>query len=80
MAGSDSIHDQTTYLEKEDLEKLKNWSNVESYPILQFLGDAVFIPSGAPHQVIKIFILFESFFIFIDFLLGEKFTFMYKNC
>ena len=51
-AGSDSIHDQTSYLEKEDLEKLRDWSKVESYPILQFLGDAVFIPSGAPHQVI----------------------------
>ncbi|UJR20979.1 hypothetical protein I4U23_024085 [Adineta vaga] len=49
--GSDSIHDQTAYLEKEDLEKLREWSKVESYPILQFLGDAVFIPSGAPHQV-----------------------------
>ncbi|CAF2410229.1 unnamed protein product [Rotaria sp. Silwood2] len=50
-AGSDSIHDQTAYLEKEDLERLRDWSKVESYPILQFLGDAVFIPSGAPHQV-----------------------------
>ncbi|CAF2649276.1 unnamed protein product [Rotaria sp. Silwood2] len=50
-AGSDSIHDQTAYLEREDLEKLKDCSNVEAYPILQFLGDAVFIPSGAPHQV-----------------------------
>ncbi|CAF1340535.1 unnamed protein product [Adineta steineri] len=50
-AGTDSIHDQTAYLEKEDLEKLRDWSKVESYPILQFLGDAVFIPSGAPHQV-----------------------------
>ncbi|CAF1023231.1 unnamed protein product [Adineta ricciae] len=49
--GSDTIHDQTAYLEKEDLEKLREWSKVESYPVLQFLGDAVFIPSGAPHQV-----------------------------
>jgi len=49
--GSDTIHDQTAYLEKEDLEKLREWSQVEAYPILQFEGDAVFIPSGAPHQV-----------------------------
>jgi hypothetical protein len=55
-AGSDSIHDQTAYLEKDDLDKLRDWSNVESYPILQFLGDAVFIPSGSPHQVINIII------------------------
>lgn len=33
------------------MENLKESSNVESYPILQFLGDAIFIPSGAPHQV-----------------------------
>ncbi|CAF3492184.1 unnamed protein product [Rotaria socialis] len=50
-AGSDTIHDQTAYLEKEDLDKLRDWSKVESYPMLQFLGDAIFIPSGAPHQV-----------------------------
>ncbi|CAF1270697.1 unnamed protein product [Adineta steineri] len=50
-SGSDEIHDQTAYLEKEDLENLKCWNQVEAYPILQFLGDAVFIPSGAPHQV-----------------------------
>ncbi|CAF4884109.1 unnamed protein product [Rotaria magnacalcarata] len=49
--GSDFIHDQTTYLEQEDLEKLRDLSNVDAYPILQFFGDAVFIPSGAPHQV-----------------------------
>ena len=49
--GSDPIHDQTAYLEQDDLEKLRQRSQVESYAILQFLGDAVFIPSGAPHQV-----------------------------
>lgn len=41
------------YLEKEDLENLKRWNQIEAYPILQFLGDAVFIPSGAPHQVMN---------------------------
>ena len=51
MAGSDFIHDQITYLEQEDLDELKSLYNVDCYPILQFLGDAVFIPSGAPHQV-----------------------------
>ncbi|CAF3441956.1 unnamed protein product [Rotaria socialis] len=51
ISGSDSIHDQTAYLEQEDLEKLRDLSNVEAYPVLQFFGDAVFIPSGAPHQV-----------------------------
>lgn len=51
IAGTDSIHDQTAYLEQEDLIQLKQQNNVESYAILQFEGDAIFIPSGAPHQV-----------------------------
>ncbi len=74
-AGTDSIHDQTAYLEKEDLEKLRDWSKVESYPILQFLGDAVFIPSGAPHQVRQASCQFDLIGGFL--FLGEKFAFMY---
>jgi len=38
-------------LEQDDLIQLKQQNNVESYAILQFQGDAIFIPSGAPHQV-----------------------------
>ncbi|CAF0777423.1 unnamed protein product [Didymodactylos carnosus] len=48
--GTDPIHDQQTYLEKKHLEELEKYG-VYSYPIVQYLGDAVFIPSGAPHQV-----------------------------
>lgn len=73
-AGFDAIHDQTAYLEKEDLDNLKEMSHVESYPILQFLGDAIFIPSGAPHQVKE---QIMSLLLFYENLLGEKFTFMH---
>nr|QDF21461.1 lysine-specific demethylase 3A [Brachionus koreanus] len=49
--GNDPIHDQTNYLNKKMIEDLKSEYNVEVFTIVQFLGDAIFIPSGAPHQV-----------------------------
>ena len=33
------------------LKRLKDEYDVVGWPIAQFLGDAVFIPAGAPHQV-----------------------------
>lgn len=48
---NDPIHDQTSYIDKKMLEELKSEYNVEVFTIVQFLGDAIFIPSGAPHQV-----------------------------
>lgn len=47
----DPIHDQSWYLDGELRERLYNEYGVEGYPIAQCLGDAVFIPAGAPHQV-----------------------------
>lgn len=47
----DAIHDQTWYLDSKLRERLYNEYGVEGYPIAQCLGDAVFIPAGAPHQV-----------------------------
>jgi len=47
----DPIHDQTNYINIEMLEILKKEFNVEPFVIIQYLGDAVFIPAGAPHQV-----------------------------
>ena len=51
LSENDPIHDQTNYLDNEALKLLKKEYDVEVYTIVQFLGDAVFIPSGAPHQV-----------------------------
>jgi lysine-specific demethylase 3 len=33
------------------LKRLKSDCDVEPFVIIQYLGDAVFIPAGAPHQV-----------------------------
>ncbi|XP_037948514.1 lysine-specific demethylase 3A-like [Teleopsis dalmanni] len=47
----DPIHDQNWYLDDELRMRLLKEYGVEGYPIVQCLGDAVFIPAGAPHQV-----------------------------
>lgn len=45
------IHDQNWYLNDELRERLFNDYAVVGYSIVQCLGDAIFIPAGAPHQV-----------------------------
>lgn len=47
----DPIHDQSWYLDEELRNRLYHEYSVEGYAIVQCLGDAVFIPAGAPHQV-----------------------------
>ena len=47
----DPIHDQSWYLDEELRGRLLKEYGVQGYTIVQFLGDAVFIPCGAPHQV-----------------------------
>lgn len=50
-AHHDPIHDQSWYLDSNLRQKLYSEYGVEGYAIAQCLGDAVFIPAGAPHQV-----------------------------
>uniref|UniRef100_W5MTG7 Lysine-specific demethylase n=1 Tax=Lepisosteus oculatus TaxID=7918 RepID=W5MTG7_LEPOC len=47
----DPIHDQSWYLDQELRRRLYEEYGVQGWAIVQFLGDAVFIPAGAPHQV-----------------------------
>lgn len=47
----DPIHDQSFYLDSALRERLYKEYRVEGYAVAQCLGDAVFIPAGAPHQV-----------------------------
>ena len=47
----DPIHDQSWYLDNTLRQRLKDEYNVKGYAIAQCVGDAVFIPAGAPHQV-----------------------------
>lgn len=51
---SDPIHDQSHYLDDYLRERLFREYGVKGYAIVQFYGDAVFIPAGAPHQVYNI--------------------------
>ncbi|KAL3198225.1 hypothetical protein MRX96_044483 [Rhipicephalus microplus] len=50
----DPIHDQSWYLDHELCEHLFREYAVKGYAVAQCLGDAVFIPAGAPHQVQKL--------------------------
>lgn len=47
----DPIHDQSWYLDGVLRRRLHCEYGVEAYSFIQFSGDAVFIPAGAPHQV-----------------------------
>ncbi|XP_067852577.1 lysine-specific demethylase 3B isoform X2 [Heptranchias perlo] len=47
----DPIHDQSWYLDQLLRKRLYEEYGVQGWAIVQFLGDAVFIPAGAPHQV-----------------------------
>ncbi|XP_033869584.3 lysine-specific demethylase 3A-like isoform X2 [Acipenser ruthenus] len=47
----DPIHDQSSYLDRPLRKRLLQEYGVQGWAIVQFLGDAVFIPAGAPHQV-----------------------------
>ncbi|KAJ8337623.1 hypothetical protein SKAU_G00365890 [Synaphobranchus kaupii] len=47
----DPIHDQSWYLDQVLRHRLLEEHGVQGWAIVQFLGDAVFIPAGAPHQV-----------------------------
>lgn len=49
--GSDPIHDQLFYLDQPLLDRLYAYGGVHPCTVVQFCGDAVFVPAGAAHQV-----------------------------
>ena len=52
---SDPIHDQSIYLDQELRHRLSDEYGVVGWEIIQFVGDSIFIPAGAPHQVKNLF-------------------------
>ncbi|EDO40345.1 predicted protein [Nematostella vectensis] len=75
-AHHDPIHDQCFYLDHEIRERLKREYNVEGYAICQCLGDGVFIPAGAPHQVRN---LYSCVKIAEDFVSPERIGHCFKT-
>jgi lysine-specific demethylase 3 len=55
LPNTDPIHDQTHYIDNKMLRQLSDDHGVHAFTIVQYIGDAVFIPAGAPHQVCFIF-------------------------
>ncbi|XP_039117837.1 lysine-specific demethylase JMJ25-like isoform X2 [Dioscorea cayenensis subsp. rotundata] len=45
------VHDQTFFLNERHKRQLKEEFDVEPWTFEQYLGEAVFIPAGCPHQV-----------------------------
>lgn len=54
--GTDPIHDQLVYLDAELRQRLYNEYGVQGWAIAQCVGDAIFIPAGAPHQVVHVWV------------------------
>jgi lysine-specific demethylase 3 len=52
--NDDPLHDQNCFIDYKLREKLSK-SGITGYTIVQWEGDAVFVPAGAPHQVLNIF-------------------------
>lgn len=51
--NDDPIHDQNFYINNTIRGRLKE-NGIEGFTIVQYEGDAVFIPAGAPHQVLNV--------------------------
>ena len=51
ISGTDPIHDQLLYLDFDLRQRLYQEYGVKGWAIAQCVGDAIFIPAGAPHQV-----------------------------
>lgn len=68
--NDDPIHDQSWYID-EGLRKRMKGKGITSYTIVQYEGDAVFIPAGAPHQVIN---LLDCIKVALDFVAPENLT------
>ena len=65
ISGTDPIHDQLLYLDFDLRQRLYQEYGVKGWAIAQCVGDAIFIPAGAPHQVSPGISLSSAFLKFI---------------
>lgn len=68
--NDDPIHDQNWYID-EELRKRLQEHEITAYTIVQYEGDAVFIPAGAPHQVLNVL---DCIKVALDFVAPENLT------
>lgn len=66
--SDDPIHDEIWYLDR-NLRDLLEGYGVKCFTIEQYVGDAIFIPAGAPHQVLNVV---DSIKIATDFVSPEN--------
>ncbi|CRK91833.1 CLUMA_CG005455, isoform A [Clunio marinus] len=66
--NDDPIHDQNWYIDVELRQRFKE-NDIEEYMIVQYEGDAVFIPAGAPHQVLNVL---DCIKVALDFVAPEN--------
>lgn len=68
--NDDPLHDQDCFIDDALLLRLKQ-NGIEPYTIVQYQGDSIFIPAGAPHQVTNIF---DCIKVALDFVSPENLT------
>lgn len=66
--NDDPIHDQNFYIDEAIRERL-TVEGIEGFTIVQYEGDAVFIPAGAPHQVLNVL---DCIKVALDFVAPEN--------
>ncbi|KAL7059978.1 hypothetical protein AAHC03_010150 [Spirometra sp. Aus1] len=67
-AAGDVIHDQRIYLSPKQLSQLETETGIRPCTVLQYVGDAIFIPSGSVHQVRN---LMSCINVSVDFVSAE---------
>ena len=62
------IPSQNWYIDASLRKRLKD-KNIDGYTLVQYEGDAVFIPAGAPHQVLNVL---DCIKVALDFVAPEN--------
>lgn len=66
--NEDPLHDQDCFIDQTIRQRLRD-KGIDGYTLIQYEGDAVFVPAGAPHQVTN---LFDCIKVALDFVSPEN--------